>query len=291
MTDTIRVLHVDDEPDFAAMAGEFLEREDDRIEVVTATTASEGREVLASQDVDCVVSDFDMPRQNGIEFLEDVREDYPDLPFILFTGKGSEEVASEAFSAGAKDYLQKEGGTDQYTILANRVANYVDTARAKAHRKRQLDAIEAAEEGISILDEDGEFVYVNEAYADLYGYEPSELVGEHWRILYPDEELPRVKSEILPEVEAEGGWRGRTTGVRADGETFLEDHTLAKTEGGELVCTVRDLTENRERGKALAALHDAATDLEAADAEGEVYDILVDAAEDILDFDLVAVDV
>ncbi len=291
MTDSIRVLHVDDEPGFAEMAGEFLEREDDRIEVVTATNTSEAGSTLGDGDVDCVVSDFDMPGQTGIEFLEAVREDHPDLPFILFTGKGSEEVASEAISAGATDYLQKEAGTDQYTILANRVLNYVDTARAKSHRKRQLDAIEAAEEGISILDADGEFIYVNEAYADLYGYGPDELVGEHWRVLYPDDAVSRVRNEILPPVEDAGVWSGRTTGLRAGGETFAEDHTLALTENDELVCTVRDVTQSRERGQALAALHDAATDLEASDTEGEVYEILVDAAEDILDFDLVAVDV
>ena len=291
MTDSIRVLHVDDGPGFAEMAGEFLEREDDRIEVETATNASDAHSILAAEDVDCVVSDFDMPGQNGIEFLEAVREEYSELPFVLFTGKGSEEVASEAISAGATDYLQKEAGTDQYTILANRVLNYVDTARAKSYRQRQLDAIEAAKEGISILDEDGEFIYVNEAYADLYGYEPEALVGEHWRVLYPDDAVSRVEDEILPQVREVGVWSGQTTGLRADDETFVEDHTLALTENDELVCTVRDITQNRERGEALAALHDAATDLEAADTEGEVYEILVDAAEDILDFDLVAVDV
>jgi len=291
MSDSVRVLHVDDEPGFAEMAGEFLEREDDRIKAVTAVDASEACELLAEEDVDCVVSDFDMPGKTGIEFLEAVREDHPDLPFILFTGKGSEEVASDAISAGATDYLQKEAGTDQYTILANRVLNYVDTARANAHRQRQLDAIEAAEEGISILDADGEFMYVNEAYADLYGYEPAELVGEHWCRLYPEEAVERVEDEILPHVREEGVWSGQTRGVRADGETFAEDHTLALTENDELVCTVRDVTQDRERGQALAALHDAATELEAADTDGEVYEILVDAAERILDFDLVAVDV
>ncbi len=61
-----------------------------------------------------------MPGQDGIEFLESVRAIDEKLPFILFTGKGSEEVASEAISAGVTDYLQKHQGTDQYTMLANR---------------------------------------------------------------------------------------------------------------------------------------------------------------------------
>ena len=57
MTARVRVLHVDDEPGFAELAGEFLEREDDRIEVLTATDAEEGLTVLGGEQVDCIVSD------------------------------------------------------------------------------------------------------------------------------------------------------------------------------------------------------------------------------------------
>jgi len=291
MTERVRVLHVDDEPGFAELAAEFLEREDDRIEVVTAANAADGLDVLADDEVDCVVSDYDMPGRNGIEFLEAVRENHPELPFVLFTGKGSEEVASDAFSAGATDYLQKEGGTDQYTVLANRVLNYVETATAEAQRKRQLNAIEAAQEGIAILDEDGEFIYVNEAYTDLYGYDREEMLGEHWALVYPDDQVSFATDVVLSTVDEEGSWDGESVGERADGTTFVEDHTVAATDAGEMVCTVRDISDRKQRERALAALHDAATDLEAADSEGAVYEVLLEAAEDILEFDLVAVDV
>jgi len=291
MSERVRVLHVDDEPGFAELAGEFLEREDDRIEVLTATDADAGLDVLAGERVDCVVSDYDMPGRNGIEFLEAVRADHPELPFVLFTGKGSEEVASEAFSAGATDYLQKEGGSDQYTLLANRVLNYVETATAEAQRKRQLNAIEAAREGIAILDEDGEFIFVNEAYTDLYGYDREEILGSHWSLVYPDDEVSFGTDVVLPTVDEAGSWHGESVGERADGSTFTEEHTVVATDEGELVCTVRDVSDRKQRERALAALHDAATDLEAADSEAAVYEVLLEAAEDILEFDLVAVDV
>ena len=106
--DTIRVLHVDDQLDYAEMATTFLEQENDRFDTETVASASDGLTRLADSTFDCVISDYDMPRQNGIEFLKAIRMKYPDLPFILHTGKGSEEVASEAISAGATDYLQKE---------------------------------------------------------------------------------------------------------------------------------------------------------------------------------------
>ena len=118
--DTIDVLHVDDDPDFTELTATFLER------------------------VDCIVSDYDMPGTNGIEFLESVREDYSELPFILYTGKGSEEVASDAISAGVTDYLQKGTGSERYELLANRIVNAVDayqSHRLLTERTRRLETL------------------------------------------------------------------------------------------------------------------------------------------------------
>lgn len=72
--DTIRVLHVDDEPEFVDMAATFLEREDSRIDVRTANSPADGLEILANYELDCIVSGYDVPQTNGIELLETVRE-------------------------------------------------------------------------------------------------------------------------------------------------------------------------------------------------------------------------
>ena len=136
----IIVLCVDDDSDFVDLTATFLERQGETITVVTTTSADDGLEKLADEDVDCVVSDYNMPGRDGIEFLEAVRETHPDLPFVLFTGKGSEEVASEAISAGATDYLQKKSTTEQYELLANRVRNAVERYRAD-RRATELDRI------------------------------------------------------------------------------------------------------------------------------------------------------
>ena len=144
ITESIRILYADDEPEFAEMAATFLEREDDRFDVEIVTSGTEGSERLADEEFDCVISDYDMPGQNGIEFLETVREDHADLPFVLYTGKGSEEVASDAISAGVTDYLQKTGNADQYALLANRVLNAVAAYRSRriaTERTRRLETL------------------------------------------------------------------------------------------------------------------------------------------------------
>lgn len=136
----IHLLHVDDEPDLADLAAEFMKRTDDRISVDIGTSASEALDLLEENCYDGIVSDYDMPGQDGIEFLQAVREKHPDLPFILYTGKGSEEVASEAIAAGVSDYLQKEAGTSQYEVLANRIRNSVEQYRA-SQRADELDRV------------------------------------------------------------------------------------------------------------------------------------------------------
>lgn len=137
---SIDVLHVDDDPDFAELAATFLEGENDRITVETAVNATEGLARLDERQYDCIISDYDMPDRTGIELLELIRKENPDLPFILFTGKGSEEVASDAIAAGTTDYLRKGTGTEQYELLANRIQNIVTQYRAQ-NRAAKLDRI------------------------------------------------------------------------------------------------------------------------------------------------------
>jgi len=247
----VTVLHVDDDPAFAEVTAEFLERESDRLAVDCVTGAEEGLRHLRESDVDCVVSDYEMPGTDGIDFLEAVREEYPDLPFILFTGKGSEEVASEAISAGADDYLQKGRGRERYTLLANRVLNYVESARTRLEHRRRLDAIETANEGIATLEADGTLSYANAAFADLFGRDPEDLVGEDWLVLYPEDRHEFADRELFPTAAETGAWSGEVTGRRADGSTFLADFSLSATDGGGFICTVRDITDDRRRKRDL----------------------------------------
>jgi PAS domain S-box-containing protein len=250
-TDRIRVLHVDDQLDFAEMATAFLQREDDRFDTETVASVSDGLTRLADSTFDCIISDYDMPGQNGIEFLKAVRRKYPQLPFILYTGKGSEEVASDAISAGATDYLQKESGTDHFTVLANRIETVVERARAQQRHQRQADAIETAQEGIAIIDSDGYHVNVNQAYADIHHTDPTGLIGEHWTALYPDEEEGYIRDELFVDADETEQHRVRTTGLRADGETFTKDCIVSTTVNGMMVCTVQDVSDKVQSQKHL----------------------------------------
>lgn len=204
--DSWAVLHVDDEPEFADMVSTFLEKFHDGFSVVTAQNADEGLDRLERGEVDCIVSDYQMPGKDGLDLLEAVRAEDDELPFILFTGKGSEEIASDAIAAGVTDYLQKRGGTDQYELLANRVKNAIDQYRTAGELWTALSwyqrLVEQELTGVYIV-QDAEFVYVNAKFADIFGYPQSELIGTPALEIVTEEDRATVRENLHRRIDGE----------------------------------------------------------------------------------------
>ena len=259
--DGILVLHVDDDPDFLEVASTFLERADEDLTVTTEASAAAGLERLAGTErFDCVVSDYDMPGTNGLDFLERVRERHPDLPFVLFTGKGSEEIASEAISAGVTDYLQKETGTEQYTVLANRIGNVVEGSRSETVLRRTEERyrtlVDSSPAPIVVYDSEGIVVEANgSAAAFVGGDRPDDLVGERaLEFIHPDERADskeRVR-QVLREGEPAPPVERRVVGF--DGEVKHAVLTAAPVPFGDGTAgqvVIQDVTGFREREAAL----------------------------------------
>ena len=267
----IRILHVDDDPSLTNLTRKFLEREDDRFTAETATSADEGLERINDHPPDCVVSDYNMPGMNGIEFLRAVREEYPDLPFILFTGKGSEAVASDAVSAGVTDYLQKQGGTEQYELLANRIQNVV-TARWDAEESaRQEDLMRRAEvlgaTGGWELWVESEDLRLTDGIKQIYDVEPGRNLSlEEVIAFYEPDSQQEVRSIINDAIE-DGHGEADTLHLRtANGEKRVVEGNaeLVETEGDSTVLrgVIHDITDRKERERKLAQTYDLMTNME-----------------------------
>ncbi|KAB1196088.1 MULTISPECIES: response regulator [Haloferax] len=251
----VRVLHVDDEPSLTDLVSIFLEREagDVDLSVTTSNSGTDALERLRQERIDCIVSDYDMPGLDGLAFLRAVRSEHPDLPFILFTGKGSEDVARDAFQVGATDYMQKDTGTDQYTVLANRVINAVSQYRAKAASERYGTAIEVLDSGVYSLDSDARFSSVDGVFCDLTGYARSDILGKRFTDIVDDS-----ADEITEAFETVAGSDGPDTerfevalspGPNYPYDDLLcEGHLAARpSEDNEVgvIGTLQDVTERR----------------------------------------------
>ncbi|MDS0283525.1 PAS domain S-box protein [Haloarcula onubensis] len=276
----IRVLHVDDEREFAEVAAMHLERADDGLDVVTEVSARDGLSRLRTSAVDCVVSDHDMPEMNGLEFLKAVREEFEELPFILFTGKGNEEIASDAISAGVTEYLQKDVGTDQYTVLANRIRRAVGETRAKSaleESERQLSTLISNLPGMVYRarnEADWPMEFVSDGAADLVGYEPEAIESGEvmWGTLIDDEDAERINPLVEASISADEPFEVSYRVTTADGERrwlWERGRVVGREDGVEILeGFITDITARIEREQEL-------------EREREFTENLVDTLDDV----------
>jgi PAS domain S-box-containing protein len=111
----------------------------------------------------------------------------------------------------------------------------------------QAQAIEACGDGIAILNERAEFVYMNRSHAQIFGYESTqELAGKSWQVLYSDDEAARFKQDVMPALARNTRWEGEAIGRRKDGSSFPQQVSLASLAEGGMVCVCRDLSERRK---------------------------------------------
>ncbi|MBN1166358.1 MAG: response regulator transcription factor [Methanospirillaceae archaeon] len=117
-----------------------------------ASSALIAKEMLKESSFDAVVSDYDMPEMNGIAFLKTIRSEYNDVPFILFTGKGREEVVIDAINNGADFYVQKGGDPKtQFAELAHKIRQAVDKHQAFATIREKNEEIKRVDEEARIF--------------------------------------------------------------------------------------------------------------------------------------------
>jgi len=290
----IAVLLVDDEPDVAEVTALHLQRQNDDFEVTIEYGDEDALDALHG-DIDCVVSDYEMPHKDGLDLLRDVRDRHPDLPFILFTGRGSEEIASEAISAGVTDYLQKETGTDQYAVLANRLENAVARRRSEAAATETLERYQTLVESSPnpiLVHSGADVLFVNDRLVELVGAETEAVVVDHDPLdLVHPEDRERLATRVEAILDGEGltdwtEWRLR----RFDGETrWVESRGAAIVYDGEPASQVvlRDVTERHRRERRLERLHDAARELQTAPDRKAVADCTVEMLRDVLGQDAV----
>ncbi len=202
-----RVLCVDDDRSFLELTTVYLQEELPEVTIETETDPEAALETVRTTDVACIVSDHDMPGMDGMTFFQTVRAEAPRIPFILYTGRGSEEIAAEALNAGVTAYFQK-GGPEQHRRVAHRVEQALTERRAQQRVDRYSTVLKALGYPIYVTNAAGNFEFVNEAFADLTGYDRARLIGSDVELIKDDatietitERLRRVLSSDGPDTE------------------------------------------------------------------------------------------
>ena len=290
MDGLIRVLDVGVEPDCSAFP---TDTEGGRFAVDTVAEPSTALDRLTGGVYDCVLSAYELPGSTGVEFLRTVRETDPAIPFVLYPDDGSEEIASEAITAGVTEYI------DDQASLKQRLERVVGGDGAvSSDRLRRLDRlVETVPTAILRVDRSAEIVFANERARSLLGFDTEAPIQRTWtddewdvRDLdgepIPDSALPvtRVLRSGDP-VEAARHSLRCPDGVR---RTVEIDAAPLYDGGGAIegvVFALTDITEQGRRERAFAALHDIATTIQGEKTVEAVCERTVRAATDILEFE------
>lgn len=204
----LHVLLVDDEPALLELGKLYIEQHF-LMKVTTAESAADALEKIRTRMFDAVISDYQMPEIDGIAFLKLIRETQPSLPFILFTGKGREEVVIDAINNGATFYIQKGGEPKaQYAELSHKICRAVNQCRSETTLRETNDVLNAilaaSPNGIALVRE-RTLQWVNDSLARMLGHSPADLVGMHLSRLYETEDTYRqIGEQIVSELKNNG---------------------------------------------------------------------------------------
>lgn len=142
-----------------------------------------------------------------------------------------------------------ENSEDWEVVFALDITEQV---RTEKFQRRLLAAVEAATDGMGILNTAGEFIYLNKAHAKVYGYHNVEqLTGQKWHVLYEPDEIHYIEQEIFPTLAKAGEWQGETQGKKQDGTRFPCEISLTLIEKNRMICVCRDISERKRVEAAL----------------------------------------
>jgi PAS domain S-box-containing protein len=269
LLEIIRVLHIDDDENQQMFLKVFVEG-DPNIKVTSAKNAEDAIQLIQTGAYDCLVTDYDMPDMNGLELAKKIRET-SNIPIIIYTGRGSEEVAENAFTIGIDDYIRKETSPAHYQVVAKRIRQAVEQRRINESYRSLFDN---ANEAIIIHTYDGKILDVNEEACNQFGYSKNELLG---KLLFEHVSSDISVEDVLTKTQMRGQIVFESANISKDGSsTPVEVSTKSiKYMGKEAILAFcRDISEKKrleaQMKARLEALQSHAEKLSECENLGEV---------------------
>ena len=255
MNKRLQILHLEDEPDFAELVRSMIEQDDLAAEVKQVKTREAFEAALDAESFDIILSDFHLPSFTGLDALAIVMKKCPHTPFILISGTIGEQAAIESLKAGATDYLLKQ----QPERLASAIRRAVQEAEERARRRNaEIELVrrekyfraltENSLDVLSIVSQQGNFLYVSPSIGNVLGYTPEELRGQNAFAHVHPEDLPRALVALQSGIDyPERTFKIQLRYQRKDGEwRHLETvgrNRLQDPEMTGIVINSRDVTD------------------------------------------------
>lgn len=242
-----KILIADDEESFRVVVRMLLEKE--KHAILDAASGREALDVVEKDTPDLVLLDVMMPDMTGMEVLEKLKNDHPDVDVIMITAYGNLERAVEALRLGAYDFIQKPMDNEELMASINRC---LEKRRLDEELKRLRELneriVQKMNEGIIILDKDGNITFANPKAEELLGYSPGELPGISWKDLVSPGDVKRVEDEINTGMEVKEGKFECYLLTRDDAELPVIVSVSPLAEGEKsfgVLCSFLDISERK----------------------------------------------
>jgi two-component system response regulator HydG len=125
-----RVLVIDDDPTFCRMLEGFLQRKG--MEAEGVFSGEEALNLLQKKTFDIILSDYRLPEKDGIDLLDEIREEHGSIPFIIMTSYADIRIAVRAMKLGAFDYVTKPVNPDEILLSINNAITQQQTANSQS---------------------------------------------------------------------------------------------------------------------------------------------------------------
>ncbi len=214
----IHVLHVDDDLSILEISKQILMDLNNAFDIDTACCVDEARKKMETKNYDIIISDYEMP-QDGLQFLKKLREEKNNIPFILFTGKGREEVVIKALNLGADHYVNKQGSPEiVYSELAHLVSSSVEKHLAK--RKNENDSFALRNVHDAIVSSDSSFIITawNKAAEELFGFSSDEVLNKNIDDVFKKIQVNPGHGKLICELKNTGYFQGEVIYQNKNGQ-------------------------------------------------------------------------
>ena len=254
---TIRVLHVDDDHCFLEISKLML-MDMGNFEIDHACCVDEAFKKLANSQYDAVISDYEMPKKDGLQFLKELREGKNDVPFILFTGKGREEVVIQALNLGADHYVNKHVSAEAvYHELAHLVSSAIEKSRDKLRIENDSLALHNVHDAIVSSDANFTITAWNKAAEEFFGYSSIEVLQQKIEDVFKKIQITPSLDELICKLKTSGQFQGEIFYQKRSGQKRRAELKISSimSKNGKFLGTVAvcsDITERKKSEELLA---------------------------------------
>jgi len=283
---SLRILHLEDEPDFCELVKDLLNKEGLAADIVLAQDLAGFIAALGQREFDLILADYRLPTCTGLDALREARQRCPGTPFVLVSGVVGEQAAIEAMKGGATDYVLKQSPERLGPAVRRAVReaeNQRARQRAEAELRRREGYLRALMENsldvLSILNRDGVYRYNSPSLKQVFGYEPAEMAGQNAFALVHPEDLAGARQSFEralqnPQLRLTHQLRfrrrdGTWCDIEVVGHNRLDDPEIAG-----VVLSTRDISQRKRAEEAhrllAAAVEQSAETIVITDVQGKM---------------------